>query len=553
MLTVPLIVVSLLAVAIADFRWLRVIQREHYIPGSAATVAMRWARRRPPNQVLAPAGALAALLALFGRPQAVALGAAVVAAVAVVAFPAGMPLLVREQRLARTPRLTRLAACTLVLEALIAAAVISLGAPGGTAVLAAAVPVVIDAAALAMRPVEARLARKYRTSAQAALSRVGPRVIAVTGSYGKTSTKNHIADLLTGSFNVVASPASYNNDSGLCRTVNQHLGPHTQVLVAEMGTYGPGEIRAMCSWVKPEIGIITAIGPMHLERMKTLDNVVRAKSEILEDVRVAILNVDDERLAELAERVDGPEVWRCGARRQRDLTVSLERENGSVTVRFRGEVTGSFPSPPGLHLPNIGCAVAAALAAGAPPDRVVARLSELSAPAHRAVRGVADSGVVVIDDTYNSNPEGAARALEMLEAATEGGGGEGGGRGGGGEAGGRGGGGEGEGRGGGGEAGGRGGGGAGEGRRRRAVVTPGMVELGPVQDEANRDFAAAVAKADAVLVVVGWTNRRALMAGAAGGEIVTVGSRPAARNWIRSNLGAGDGVLWENDLPNHYP
>ena len=384
--------------------------------------------------------------------------------------------------------------------------------------LAAAVPVMIDAAALAMRPVEERLARKYRISAQATLSRVGPRVIAVTGSFGKTSTKNHIADLLTGSFDVVASPASYNNDSGLCRTVNQHLGAHTQVLVAEMGTYGPGEIRAMCSWVKPEIGIITAIGPMHLERMKTLDNVVRAKSEILEGVRVAILNVDDERLAELADAVDGTEVWRCGTRRQRDLTVSLERENSLVTVRFRGTMIGSFPSPAGLHLPNIGCAVAAALAAGAPPERVVARLGELSAPAHRAVTGVADSGVVVIDDTYNSNPEGAARALEMLEAAAEGGGGEGGGR-----------------------------------RNRRAVVTPGMVELGPVQDEANREFAAAVAKADAVLVVVGWTNRRALMAGAAGGEIVAVGSRSAARNWIRSNLGAGDGVLWENDLPNHYP
>jgi len=537
MLTVPLIAVPLIALVIADFRWLRVMQREHYIPGSSVTVALRWARKRPPNRVLAPAGALAALLALFGRPQTLALGAAVAAAVAVTAFPVGMPLLPREQRLARTPRLTRLAACTLVLQALIAAAVISLGAPGATAVLAAAVPVLIDAAALAMRPVEARLARKYRISAEATLSRVGPRVIAVTGSFGKTSTKNHIADLLTGSFDVVASPASYNNDSGLCRTVNQHLGAHAQVLVAEMGTYGPGEIRAMCSWVKPEIGIITAIGPMHLERMKTLDNVAAAKSEILEGVRVAILNVDDERLADLAERVDGPEVWRCGTRRQRDLTVSLERENGSVTVRFRGGVIGSFPSPAGLHLPNIGCAVAAALAAGAPPERVVARLGKLSAPAHRAVTGVADSGVVVIDDTYNSNPEGAARALEMLEAATQGGGGDGGGRDGGGEG-----------------RGGDGGGGDGGGRRnRRAVVTPGMVELGPVQDEANREFAAAVAKADAVLVVVGWTNRRALMAGAAGGEIVTVGSRSAARNWIRSNLGAGDGVLWENDLPNHYP
>ncbi len=502
--------IPLLAVVIADLRWLRVMQREHYIPGACTTVALRWARRRPPNQVLALAGAAAALLALIGQPPDVALGAALAAALAAAAFPVAMPLLGGEQRLRRTPRLMRLAGCALVMEALIAAATVWLGAPAASAVLAAGVPVVIDGAARIMRPVEARLAGKYRRSAQATLSRVAPRVIAVTGSYGKTSTKNHIRDLLSGTFDVAASPASYNNDSGLCRTVNDHLGPHAQVLVAEMGTYGVGEIRAMCSWVKPEIGIITAIGPMHLERMKTLDTVVRAKCELLEGVRVAILNVDDERLAQVAGSVSGAEVWRCGTRRQRDLAVSLEREDGAVTVRYRGTAIGSFTGQPGLHLPNIACALAAALAAGAPPDRVVARAGELSAPPHRAVQGVASSGVVVIDDTYNSNPEGASRAIELLESATGGG-------------------------------------------NRRAVVTPGMVELGPDQDEANRAFAAAVAKADAALVVVGWTNRRALLAGAAGGEIVTVRSRSAAREWVRASLTAGDGVLWENDLPNHYP
>jgi UDP-N-acetylmuramoyl-tripeptide--D-alanyl-D-alanine ligase len=509
-LTAPVALVPLVAVAIADARWLRVMQREHYIPGSCTTVALRWARRRPPNRVLAPIAAAAALLALIGRPAGVALGGALAATAAAAVFPAAMPVLGGPQRLVRTRRLMRLAGCVLLLEALIAGAAVWLGVPGACAVLAVGVCVVTDAAARIMRPVEARLARKYRTAAEARLGRVAPRVIAVTGSYGKTSTKNHIFDLLSGTFDVVASPASYNNDAGLCRTVNSHLGPGTQVLVAEMGTYGLGEIRAMCSWVKPEIGIITAIGPMHLERMKTLDTVLRAKSELLEGVRVAILNVDDERLAELADSVSGPEVWRCGTRRQRDLAISLERDADDVIVRRRGTPIGSFRSQPGLHLANIGCAVAAALAAGAPPDRVIARASELTAPAHRAVKAVAETGVVVIDDTYNSNPEGAARALELLESAVTG-------------------------------------------RNRRAVVTPGMVELGPDQDEANRAFAAAVAKADAVLVAVGWTNRRALIAGAAGGEIVTVRSRAAAREWVRSSLKAGDGVLWENDLPSHYP
>jgi UDP-N-acetylmuramoyl-tripeptide--D-alanyl-D-alanine ligase len=277
-----------------------------------------------------------------------------------------------------------------------------------------------------------------------------------------------------------------------------------------MGTYGPGEIRAMCAWVRPEIGIITAIGPMHLERMKTLDTVTRAKSEILEGTRVAVLNVDDDRLAQLAGQLGGPEVIRCGTRRQPGLDLSLERALDSVTVRFRGEVLGAFESRPGVHLGNVACALAAALAAGAPPARIIGRLGELSVPAHRAAQGVSDSGLIVIDDTYNSNPSGARHALELLDAAVA-------------------------------EP------------HRRAVITPGMVELGPGQDEENRSLAAAVAKAGAVLVVVGWTNRRALVAGARDGEVVTVASRAAARDWVRSALSAGDGVLWENDLPNHYP
>jgi UDP-N-acetylmuramoyl-tripeptide--D-alanyl-D-alanine ligase len=506
--------VALAAIAVADFRWLRVMQREHYIAGSALATARRWARCRPPNQVLAAiagAAGLAALARWWPVPAAVA---AVAAAAGAAVFPAGMPLVGSPQRLVWTPRLARLAACCLLLEALGAGVALGLGAPAALGALAAAVPAVIDGGALLAAPLEALLARRYRTAARATLARVAPRVIAVTGSYGKTSTKNHLRDLLSGVTEVVASPASWNNAAGLARTVNEYVTPATELLVAEMGTYGPGEIRAMCSWVRPEIGIITAIGPMHLERMKTLDNVTRAKAEILEGTRVAVLNVDDERLERLAgqvaARAGGPEVIRCGTRRQPGLDLSLERALDSVTVRYRGEVLGSFEHQPGVHLGNVACALGAALAAGAPAAAVTGRLGQLAVPAHRAARGVSDSGLVVIDDTYNSNPSGARHALELLDAAVA-------------------------------EP------------HRRAVITPGMVELGPGQDEENRSLAGAVAKAGAVLVVVGWTNRRALVAGARDGEVVTVASRAAARDWVRSHLAAGDGVLWENDLPNHYP
>jgi len=322
------------------------VQREHYIPGSCLAVALRWARKRPPNQVLAPVLGVAALLALTPRPAAVAAGACVVAAAGAAVFPAAMPLLDADQRMVVTARLRRLAAACVLLQALLAAGALWLGAPAAVGTLAALTPVIIDLGTLIMRPAEARLVRRFRVKAEATLARVSPRVIAVTGSYGKTSTKNHIRDLLGGTFNVVASPASWNNTTGLSRTVNEHVGPDTEILVAEMGTYGLGEIREMCSWVKPEIGIITAIGPMHLERMKTLDTIAQAKSEILEGVRVAILNVDDERLAQIADSVRGAEVWRCGTQRQPGLDVSLERDDDIVTVRYQGTKVGSVAAGP---------------------------------------------------------------------------------------------------------------------------------------------------------------------------------------------------------------
>jgi UDP-N-acetylmuramoyl-tripeptide--D-alanyl-D-alanine ligase len=150
---------------------------------------------------------------------------------------------------------------------------------------------------------------------------------------------------------------------------------------------------------------------------------------------------------------------------------------------------------------------------GVDPKALRPRLAALTLPEHRAVAATSASGVIVVDDTFNANPPGAHAALLRLVAAVPDG--------------------------------------------KRAVVTPGMVELGPEQDEHNREFARAVRAAKATLVVVGWTNRRVLTeaagSGTQNGEVVVVPSRDAAREWVRAHLASGDGVLWENDLPDHYP
>ena len=114
-------------------------------------------------------------------------------------------------------------------------------------------------------------------------------MVAITGSYGKTTTKQYTAHLLSGSFRVVASPASFNNRMGLARAINEQLAPGTEVFIAEMGTYGRGEIAELCTWIRPEVSAIVAIGPVHLERFKTEERIVSAKSEILDGAKVGVL------------------------------------------------------------------------------------------------------------------------------------------------------------------------------------------------------------------------------------------------------------------------
>jgi UDP-N-acetylmuramoyl-tripeptide--D-alanyl-D-alanine ligase len=414
-----------------------------------------------------------------------------------------------------------------VLTAVLALAGRWFAGPAAAAVLA--VPLV-DLGLLITAPWEARSAARFQTAAAKRLRAVDPVVIAVTGSFGKTSTKNHIRDLAAGSLAVVASPASFNNQGGLSRTMNEHLVDGTELLVAEMGMYGPGEIRALCRWVRPKIGVITAIGPMHLERVGSVEGIVNAKAEILEGAEIGVLWVDEPLLAALADRTTGVRLWRVGTHGSPALAghtdvVSIEaledetppgdapppaRPSGRrYVVRHDGAEVGTFVAA-SVHPGNVACAIAAVLAAGVPAGALAERLARLEPPPHRASAGATDSGLYVIDDTYNANPAGAAAAVERLAAAVGG---------------------------------------------RRAVVTPGLVELGAEQPTANERLGAQVAASGATLVAVGRTNRAALVRGArsAGGQVVTVARRPAARDWVRANLGEGDGVLWENDLPDTYP
>jgi UDP-N-acetylmuramoyl-tripeptide--D-alanyl-D-alanine ligase len=298
----------------------------------------------------------------------------------------------------------------------------------------------------------------------------------------------------------------------LARSVNEHLATGTEIFVAEMGTYGPGEIADLCRWCPPSIAVITAIGPVHLERFGSEDRILDAKEEIIESAATVVLNADDVRLAALAERVvrgsDSKRVVRAGTDQSADVRIHGDSDQAWLTIRGQG-VAIPLAVPPGVQLTNLACAVAVGIELGVGVETLVERCADLPSVAHRRSVACAPSGVWVIDDTFNSNPAGARSALALLASTGTG---------------------------------------------RRTLVTPGMVELGTRQHSENQQLAAEASAVVSSMIVVGRTNRRALQAGIEHGvTALAVSTREDAVAWVRSHLEAGDAVLYENDLPDHYP
>lgn len=492
-----LVTVSLAAsAALGGLRWLRVGQREHYLAGSTTRFALRWWLLSPLSVGLIVLGIVGAALTWWWWP------AALVVALVVAVGPPGLGVRGSTSPLAWTSRLRRLAGVTgsMMLVALALGVVFHRLIPT-LAVLG--LPVLLDLALASMAPWERRAGRAWVDKAAAALRASGATVVAITGSFGKTTTKGYVAHLLAGQRRVLASPASFNNRMGLARALNEHLSAGIDVFVAEMGTYGPGEIADLCSWIPPDVAVITAIGPVHLERFGTEEAIVAAKSEILAGEAVAVLNVDDGRLAALADRQeDTRRVVRVG---ETGREVVLDRGEVRVAGRALGAVPGS------AHPTNVACALGVVLALGIDPESVRGRVATLPEPEHRRAVLTGTTGATVIDDTFNSNPAGAEAALGLLESVHQGG--------------------------------------------KKVVVTPGMVELGARQSEENRMFGSRAAEVADVVIIVGRTNRRDLLEGAGGGaaRVLSVPDRQTAVSWVRDNLASGDAVLYENDLPDHYP
>jgi len=256
--------------------------------------------------------------------------------------------------------------------------------------------------------------------AQAYLARYPVRVVAVTGSNGKTSTKDMIAQVLRSRYSVHATEGNMNNEIGVPLTV-LGLEEHHEVLVAEMGMRGLGQIKRLAEICPPNIGVITNIGPVHLELLGGISNVAQAKGELLEamdQTGIAVLNGDDPTVRGQARNFRGKIVYYGldAANQVVAKGISMDGEGRpSCTVTFADEEVALRLKVPGVHNVWNACA---ALAVGLQFDvdlkEGAKALEQLTLLAMRLEMRRSPLGVVVVDDSYNASPASMKGALDTL-------------------------------------------------------------------------------------------------------------------------------------------
>jgi UDP-N-acetylmuramoyl-tripeptide--D-alanyl-D-alanine ligase len=368
------------------------------------------------------------------------------------------------------------------------------------------------------QPLETAINRRYFRDAQRRL-RENPNLIkiGITGSYGKTSTKFILGTLLKEKYNTLVTPSSFNTPMGVTRVVREQLKPEHEVFIAEMGARHKGDIAELVDLVHPTIGILTSVGPQHLETFGSIETVAATKYELIEGLPAdgaAFFAADGGWCETLYAKTAVPSTLaglaeKCPVRAE-NLRVSNEG-SAFTLVTPEGEIDCATPLLGRHNIQNAVLCAAVALHLGLTPQQIQSGMSKLQPVEHRLqlIRGA--GGVTVIDDAFNANPAGAKAAMEVLAGFPG----------------------------------------------RRICVTPGMVELGEEEEELNRLFGRQMAAACTIAILVGKRRAKPIAeglreAGFAEENLHIVANLDEATALLARTTQPGDVVLFENDLPDNY-
>ena len=387
---------------------------------------------------------------------------------------------------------------------------------------------------LLIYPLERTINEAYLFSARRRIKTLQPRVIGITGSYGKTSTKYILHQILSQKFNTLMTPNSYNTPMGICKVIRGDLTPEHEVFIVEMGAYKRGDIRELCNLAFPQIGILTAVGPQHLERFKSIENITKGKYELIESLPadgLAVFNCDNEICAGLADKREqtGSSVRRYATEESAVASVADTADLIATHVRYtdnglaftvhanteKFDITDTEIQTRllGKHnVSNILAAMTVAMECGMELEEIQEAVAKVEPVPHRLQLTTGAAGVTIIDDSFNANPVGAKAALEALNEIGNG---------------------------------------------KKVLVTPGMVELGEREYEENRQFGEQAADVCDLVILVGPMQTKPILDGLKAAEypsqqIIVALNLEEVKQHLATQVQAGDVVLFENDLPDNY-
>ncbi len=371
-------------------------------------------------------------------------------------------------------------------------------------------------------PLERAITKWYIEDARKILaSRKDLIIIGITGSYGKTSTKNYLYRMLTERYNVLVTPGNFNTLLGVVRTVREQLRPQHQIFIVEMGAKQRGDIKEICDLVHPSIGIVTSVGEAHLETFGSVENIQKTKFELIDSLPstgLGVVNLDSPNIKNYAYNSPCPIVSYSvedSVANERAESVSYNASGLSFTLGVGSqEVCFRSPLLGGGNVLNLVAGVVVASHLGVAPNLLQRAIQQLQPTEHRLSCSRV-GGLTILDDAYNSNPAGAKMALDVLRDFTRPEG------------------------------------------ARRVVITPGFVEMGAAQASANYTLGCQIASSVDYAVVVNRLNREAIVGGLKDSNFsedryFVADSLDEARAHLATIVKVGDVLLYENDLPDSF-
>lgn len=360
-------------------------------------------------------------------------------------------------------------------------------------------PFVLAAASLLARAYETPHSRSIVKKAAKKLAASPCKKAGITGSFGKTSVKSFAATILSRKYRVIATPASYNTPLGIARTVNE-LGVDCDVFLAEMGARKTGDIKELCELVRPTYGVVTGVTCQHLETFGSFEAIKAEKRELALSATCCVLGATANDFLETAskegEDFAAEDVWLSEG--GVEFVLRLGEKKIPVALPLYGRQTAE----------NVALAAALCLELGMTAEEIAEGIADIRPVPHRLEKREGN-GLHILDDSYNSNVEGARNAVEALRAFSG----------------------------------------------KKCVITPGLVELGNLEEQENATLGALLAGLDLV-ILVGETRVLPVRKGYldAGGEEEKLQLVPTLDEAVKrlSVLSQGDCVLFLNDLPDKY-